>query len=318
MKTTTPYGEKIIELAQRNGSSSQTAKGASNFLLSKRNSLNIFGSQNKVEYGVNYIGHKKIDKAKPGDRITLNKLVNHGYQICHGPIDLILALQSENKAAINNPRKKNWLKPETRIYLESDLSIDHQPIHYKGSFKGYTGSYLVPVYQSCVAISPSGKSAVVITGNIMRKRVKAPAGTRFANDELGLHVVRKTDKLDYHFAPEELMGKRFASFIHRKLAEKYFVTLQAKKTEKAKKEDETRFMRQIKSTHVSLEDSRRAGNCIEGSLAFAERKLGLDRNSILEGRWLFTVPAMRLMKTGDDRAKRSVVAAWQRETTVCI
>ena len=317
---TTPYSKKIVKLARKNGSTAETVKGAARFILAKGGDANkLWEHRRDRPSQIMHVQHKRIDVAKPGDRLTLNKYVNYGYKICRGPIDRDLESKSKDSAYKNNPRKKNWSSPETRIFLESDISVGYEPIYYKGRFKGYTGSYLFPTYQSSVAISPSGKSAVVITGNIMRKRVKAPAGTRFGKDELGLRVVRKTDKLDYHFAPEDLMRKGgFASFIRRKLAEKYIASLQSKKAEKAKKENDARFLRQIKNTYVSLEDSRRAGNCIEGSLAFAERKLGLDRKSILEGRWLFTVPAMKLMKTGDKRAEKSVVAAWQRETTVCI
>lgn len=73
--------------------------------------------------------------------------------------------------------------------------------------------------------------------------------------------------------------------------------------------------------NVTLLDSRSAGNCVEGSLAFAERKLGIPRAEILSAGYLFSVPADRLLRVANGNTAQAEAAArdaWMRETTVCI
>jgi hypothetical protein len=133
-----------------------------------------------------------------------------------------------------------------------------------------------------------------------------------------LCVVRLTDKIDFHFLLEILLDKDFRGQIRRELARKYKNSIQVRKAAKAALSIQQLFDRQVKSTYVSIEDSRRAGNCIEGSLTFAERRLRLDRDDIINGRWLYTVSARRLLATGDERALNAVKCAWLRETTISI
>ena len=71
-----------------------------------------------------------------------------------------------------------------------------------------------------------------------------------------------------------------------------------------------------RTTRVTLQDSRRAGNCVVGSLDFAKRyQLSEEHVTGLN------CPGMRgdvLMRSGDYRAKNAVLEAWQRETLVSI
>ncbi|MDE2020512.1 MAG: hypothetical protein KGJ13_09275 [Patescibacteria group bacterium] len=71
---------------------------------------------------------------------------------------------------------------------------------------------------------------------------------------------------------------------------------------------------------MTLEDSRRAGNCVEGTLAWCERTLGLTRQEILDGGYLFSLPAAQILAAngGQPGVERAVKAAWVRETTVSI
>jgi hypothetical protein len=81
------------------------------------------------------------------------------------------------------------------------------------------------------------------------------------------------------------------------------------------------YQRGIATTRVTLLDSRLAGNCVEGSLAFAERKLGLSREDVIAAGYLLAVPASRLLAVanGDRTAvDRAIRMAWMRETTVSI
>jgi hypothetical protein len=81
------------------------------------------------------------------------------------------------------------------------------------------------------------------------------------------------------------------------------------------------FLRDLPTTRVTLSDSRRAGNCVEGTLRFAETKLGIDRAAAISGGHLLTVPASLVMAKANgqsEHARRACYAAWLRETTVSI
>jgi hypothetical protein len=260
-----------------------------------------------------------LDRARPGTEIKIKK-IKSGYKFIAGSFGSISETESREQTKIagnNNPRKKNLYSGSPRIYSENARERV-ETFRYKGSYNGYTGSNIYADYQSCVAISPSGRTACVVVGDRLIRRVKAPAGTKFSVDKLGLCVVRLTDKIDFHFLLEILLDKDFRGQIRRELARKYKNSIQARKAAKAALSIQRLFDRQVKSTYVSIEDSRRAGNCIEGSLTFAERRLRLDRDDIIDGRWLYTVPARRLLATGDERASNAVRCAWLRETTISI
>ena len=95
----------------------------------------------------------------------------------------------------------------------------------------------------------------------------------------------------------------------------------AQRQEKARAQERKVFLRELHNVRVTLEDSRRAGNCIEGSLTFAERKLGIPRAEILGASYLFSVPAKRLLAVANGDRKRveaAIQIAWQRETMVSI
>jgi hypothetical protein len=69
---------------------------------------------------------------------------------------------------------------------------------------------------------------------------------------------------------------------------------------------------------VTLEDSRKAGNCVEGTLRFCQLRLGMARDEIIAGAHLVSVSARKLIATGEPRALAAVRMAWMRETTVSI
>jgi hypothetical protein len=152
----------------------------------------------------------------------------------------------------------------------------------------------------------------------MVRRFRAPAGMIFAHDSNGVLVRRLSDGMDYHPTYADWRAKNFATVIRKTMATNYSVRLAAKRTEREIARNQKIFDREIKSTRVTLEDSRRAGNCIEGSLQFAESRLGLTRQQVLDGSYLFSVSAPRLMREKNERALAAVKIAWNRETTVSI
>jgi len=158
----------------------------------------------------------------------------------------------------------------------------------------------------------------VILLGILKRRIIAPKGTRFGRDQDGIFVRRLSDGMDYHPSPREWLDKAFATVVRTAMAANWRARASARKAEALAKCYADIRAREIGSTRVTLADSRRAGNCVEGSLAYAVRKLGCDRQEIIDGGYLFSVPASRVLAGGEPRAVAAVHAAWLRETAVCI
>lgn len=153
-----------------------------------------------------------------------------------------------------------------------------------------------------------------LTGRVEKRREKVPAGYRIDQDSLGIRIVRDADGRDYH--PDSYERNLPISAWVERMA---FLDAQRDAEDKRKAEDSALWQRiasDANTTRVTLQDSRRVGNCVHGSLAFASR-LGYNANDV-NG---LNVPGIRanvLLRTGDERAKRAVRAAWERETLVCI
>jgi hypothetical protein len=127
--------------------------------------------------------------------------------------------------------------------------------------------------------------------------------------------------MDYHPTPEDWSARNFASRVRKNMAANFVKRLAAKKVERETIRLGKIYERQILSTRVTLEDSRRAGNCVEGSLAFCERRLRLSREDILAGSYLFSVPAKNLIDNANGnlpQVQNAVRVAWMRETTISI
>jgi hypothetical protein len=159
--------------------------------------------------------------------------------------------------------------------------------------------------------------------NLVKKPV--PAGMRFSTDALGAKLVRVSDGLDYHFTGDHFLHKQFALNARLALAKKYRKNVEENKQKRIAKKSaaqatilEKLFQRDLKHTYVNLNDSRAVGNCVEGSLRFAETRLKIGRDEILRGGHLCVVNAKRLVDTKDERAIRAARRAWARETLVTI
>jgi len=192
-------------------------------------------------------------------------------------------------------------------------------IQYKGTWSGKPGQMLYQDYQSCVGISRSGRSVVVIRECKLIRRIIAPSGLLFRWDENGIFLQRQTDKMDYHLESEDWLAKDFATRVRKAMAANFLKRQQARKVEREAKRYSAIYAREIGSTRVTLEDSHRSGNCVEGTLRYAENRLHIPRDVIIHNGYLFSVPASHLLKVnGSPRVEAAVTAAWQRETTVSI
>lgn len=202
--------------------------------------------------------------------------------------------------------------------------ITHWQKYKRKSYPRNTNLAYITSY-ACVSVG-----AVTVThallGTILRK---APAGMVFEKHSDGyLRLRRLSDDMDYHPSAKELYRKDFASFVRRQMAINWRRRVNDNKLErerarKAKQDARTEaaYQKQLASVYVSLNDSRIAGNCVEGTLAFCERKLRISRKEILDGGHLLLVSAVRLLKVANgDRSRIDAACrvAWRRENTVSI
>lgn len=237
--------------------------------------------------------------------------------------DSSLAGLARDAARRANGRIKNWSTPcPTRVTVPLG---DYDAINlgqYSRSCK-YTRYEYKPCYTSYGVIAANGAALLYrrgFAGAIKSRIIHAPAGMRWDSNN-GLCLSRESDGMDYHPTPDDLQSRDFATRCRAAMAANYTARLNAKREAKRAARWEKQFQRDLATTRVTLHDSRKAGNCIEGSLRFAERKLGIDRASILAAGHLFTVPAKRILAVANDEtssAMAAVWAAWNRETTVSI
>lgn len=144
-----------------------------------------------------------------------------------------------------------------------------------------------------------------------------PDGYRFEYHGKSLVFIRDSDGMDLHPEEHHLRTFDFPAMI-ASLEQNHKWRLEIAEH---RKDDDFRmaiFNQNIGNTMVSLFDSRRAGNCIEGSLQFASYRLGVPREEILAAPWLVTIPAARLIATGSSLARNAALAAFDRETIVSI
>lgn len=93
--------------------------------------------------------------------------------------------------------------------------------------------------------------------------------------------------------------------------------LEIKKQAKASEAFNRIRSREIANTVVLLEDSRAVGNCVQGSLAYAER-MGLKPEEVLAAPHMIGIKAKILIRSQDSRAIAAANRAFQRETTIAI
>lgn len=237
--------------------------------------------------------------------------------------DSELGWQAKSAARSSNGRIQNWVGSNPSIYHVSKGDYDkfESGTGYKRGKGRFTYYSYAPRYISYVVLANGGKGLIYrcgFKGEIKSRLVRAPAGTIFTKDENGLLLKRLSDGMDYHPDCNDLSSKKFATIVRAKMANNFKNRLAAKKEERRAKLFEKFYQSDLNNTMVNLHDSRRAGNCIEGSLQFAEMRLNIPRQEILNGGYIFKVAASKLVKTGDERAIRAAKVAWQRETLVMI
>lgn len=224
---------------------------------------------------------------------------------------------------LNIERKRSFIFKPTTGKTQFSSHTYWKKFGRKGNFKVTENTVevhsLAKIYPDKVEIEKDSPEGMKI------KTIKAPAGMIFDKDSLGILLKRKSDGMDYHLSSIDFEINNFATLVRAKMAENYKLRVRKKKEERATKKNKVEharinkiYSREAPSCRVNLYDSKRAGNCIEGSLAFAERRLHMAREEIMECPWLVNAPARALLDSGDFRAQQAVRVAFERETQISI
>lgn len=256
-----------------------------------------------------------LDRLPKGAIVTLSSKLNYGYAF-----EPLRDTELEARASEVIGRcgqRSNYTTGSAQVFGEA-FQKGWTTINYRGAYKGYKGRMLHQNYQSCVGISRSGRSAIVIQSCVVRRRIIAPAGMQFERDAQGVLLRRVRDGMDYHPSSGDWKARDFAARVRRAMTANFRKRREAARAAREAARVQAILQRELPSVRVTLEDSRAAGNCVEGSLRWCEARLHLARETILGGSYLFSVAASQLLRTGDCAAERAVLRAWQRETMVAI
>jgi len=140
--------------------------------------------------------------------------------------------------------------------------------------------------------------------------MKAPRGWQWAIDSLDVHLTNGSGA-DYHPTADDLLSgmkpRDLAAIARQNKQRRDEVAKDAKSFAKLRQ-------RMLPSVTVSMQDSRRAGNCVSGTLSFIHR-LGIrhQRSNPYQ-----QVPAKLLARANDPLADLAINAAIQRATLVSI
>ncbi len=248
--------------------------------------------------------------------------------VCPAPAARLKA-KADTAARAARPRVSRWVRASATVEPLEHGIIREDAVKKRG-WK-YASTDHTPFYFSRATIAKGGACLLhefIADGFRQARIVRAPSGCKWAHDELGLLLVR-ADGMEYHPTAAEFEAKNFCAVAAAALAYNWKIrrasermtrdmAAQEKRNAKAAAVAEAALLVRLNSCRVTLDDSRRAGNCIEGALRFAEAKLRIARDEIIAGGFLFSVSAKKLWATGDARAKAACVSALQREELVSI
>lgn len=232
-----------------------------------------------------------------------------------------MASAARNASEAGNRRIVNW-EPAQPVSRRARLGEYRDCDEGRYSSRcSYTKISHTPVYASWAVIAFGGIGVCYRWGATGCRTIPAPAGMRFGHDSLGLRLVRQSDGMEYHPTADDLRSRSFAKRIRAAMAATFTARREAKRTAARLAQEAAIMARELGSVRVTLDDSRKSGNCIEGTLRFAELRLGITREEVIAGGHLFSVSAARLGKFSraePERVKAAIQRAWMRETAVSI
>ena len=265
---------------------------------------------------------QKSDSICDGRKKNKNQEQENKNMNAKNRIEIKLGRNAENQAdeiaRENNGAIKNWRSATASTANGRTGRIQTHNLGRYSSRCQYTHYEYSPTMTSWGIVLADG---IELAGRIGKQgfRLTAPKGFVFSSDALGAKLQSRDGKRDYHFSSDEVLAENAMRGMMQRARANWSRQAEARKSEAQAKRDAKIYEQEIASVRVTLDDSRRAGNCIEGSLTYAEQRLHISRDEILGAGYLFSVPAEKLLATnGHDGVKRAVRAAWLRETAVQI
>lgn len=200
-----------------------------------------------------------------------------------------------------------------------NLGFIKSQINYKGAARGYIGYEYFPIYTSRLSVSDKYSATYdwfdPNSDKIKSKKLRCPKDTEWDVD--GSIIQSSNFAIEYHPTLEDMMAKDFGRRVISGLRSAKILREKNLLLRESQLEYQRIMDREIDMTRVNLEDSRKSGNCLEGSLRYAERVLKTSRESILTAPWLVHFPVSSL-DTNKEECRRAIRQAWLRETTVMI
>jgi hypothetical protein len=207
------------------------------------------------------------------------------------------------------PNAKNWLNPFPS--MEGPFRVQtYNRGRYSGrcSFTKYEYRSIMPSF-----IDFQGDKATVLVNKSFFE-VVLPKGFVFDMDREGIHIRRiKRPSSNYHFNSDEIQDG--AKELVKKLVALEKSRAKLNKETQAKKRLQTLLLKNLGNTWVMMEDSRRAGNCVQGTFAFCDNSK-LSRSAVC-AKSLFKLKE-KVSPDVQKRIERAVMCAFERETTVSI
>lgn len=151
----------------------------------------------------------------------------------------------------------------------------------------------------------------VVVGEEWQPRI--PKGMKLINNKKEIVLVRESDGMDLHIVSCDILRKDFCTWVRKTMADNYKKRQETKRVERQQKRFLDIFNKEIHSTYVLMEDSRRAGNCVAGTVSFAKSH-GIDKIHD----WFSSLPAKICLRSGNERAIAAAKQAFMRETTISI
>lgn len=219
-------------------------------------------------------------------------------------------------ATEENLRLKNWLHatPSIKAWKLGDYTTES--FQYRGHFRGYQGCHYIPRYTSYLVCDNVGAVYTYgFLGQMKTRKLRAPAGCEWDHD--GSLVLRSDYNVEYHPTCEDLVARDFGRRIKAALREARTRRAADLAAKAALEREQAVYEREVEKCRVTVQDSRLAGNCVEGTLQFAERVLHIPREEVVSGQHLFSVPASRVLGHSK-QADAACRVAFMRETTVSI
>ena len=219
-----------------------------------------------------------------------------------GPQHAALAARTARE---QHPRRRNWDAPEAGYHQIGIKTTHHGRYSHRCRFErvSYT-----PVLRACGTVT-AGRALLLIGNDTIR--IRAPRGWRFGRDDNGLYLVRLRETREafrYHPTSDEwargLAAIRSAAIAHEQTQRR--VAREASDQRRQDREDAA--MLATLPVYVCLRDSRRAGNCVAGTLAWARRHE-------LDPRQHVPAEIVRRLADRNPQAMRAVESAERRTLT---